>query len=49
MNPLGEKEAIFIDQHKPAVIFEAFGKDFGRGKFDAAEGFNGVDPDLSEG
>jgi hypothetical protein len=49
VDPLGEEEAIFIDEHEAAVVFEAFGKDFGGSKADAAEGFDGVDPDLSEG
>src|SRR5689334_10823946 len=31
VDPLGEEEAIFIDEHEPAVVFEAFGEDFGGG------------------
>jgi hypothetical protein len=48
-DPLGEKKAVFIGEHKPPVVFQAFGEDFGGGEADAAEGFDGVDPDLAEG
>jgi hypothetical protein len=49
VNALGHEEAVFFDEHKAAVVFEAFGEDPGGGECDATKGFDGVYPDLCEG